>query len=82
MESRNSPSVGPYMLGSSTIQSKSRVGISKTVQLVLDDSEELKSSSMMVVVEGPGEKHPSPTEEWTGIGDPSFASGLPEMKLE
>lgn len=81
MESRNSLSFGPYMPGSSTLQSKSRVGISKTDQLRVDEGEELTSSSMMVVIEGPGEKHP-PMEEWTGIGDPSFTSGLPEMKLE
>lgn len=55
--------------------------ISKTDQSKPVESEELKSSLMVVVVEGPGEKDP-PMEEWSGIGDPSFTSGLPEMKPE
>lgn len=76
MESKKSASFGSYMLGSSTMRSKSRVGISKIDQLRVDAIEVLKSSSMAVVVEGPGEK------QWSGIGDPSFTSGLPEMKLE
>jgi len=56
--------------------------MSKTDQL--DDSGELKPSSMTVLVEGPGEKMEegrSRTQVGEG-GDPSFTSGLPEMKLE
>jgi hypothetical protein len=61
--------------------------MSKTDQSRIDDSGELKSSSMTVFVEGPGEKHPpmeaeGPRMPATEGSDPSFTSGLPEMKLE
>jgi hypothetical protein len=58
--------------------------MSKTDQLRVDDSGELEPSSMTVLVEGPGENFEegrSRTQVGEG-GDPSFTSGLPEMKLE
>jgi len=58
--------------------------MSKTVQLRVDDSGELKPSSVTVLLEGPGEKIEegrSSTQAGEG-NDPSFTSGLPEMKLE
>lgn len=59
--------------------------MSKADQLRVDDNGELKPSSMTVLVEGPGEKFEegkSRTQVGEGGGDPSFTSGLPEMKLE
>ena len=58
--------------------------MSKTDQSRVDDSGELKPSSMTVLVDGPGEKMEegrSRTQAGEG-GDPNFTSGLPEMKLE
>lgn len=87
--SKISPSFGPNMLGASMARSEPRVGISKTDQLRAYDSGELKLSlSMAALMEGRGEVHP-PKEEG-GVSrtqaakgkDPSFTSGLPEMKLE
>jgi hypothetical protein len=61
------------MIGSST---KSRVGMSKTDQLRADEG--LKSSLMVVVLEGPDGKH-HPIGEESGVGDPRFTSGSPEI---
>jgi len=49
--------------------------MSKTDQLRAD--EELKSS-LVVMLEGPGEKH-HPIGEGSAVGDPRFTSGLPEI---
>lgn len=58
--------------------------MSKTDQLRVDDSGELKPSSVTVLLEGPGEKIEEGRSRAQGGegGDPSFTSGLPEMKLE
>ena len=58
--------------------------MSKIDQLRIDGSGELKPLSMSVLVEGPGEKMEeggSRTQAGEG-NDPSFTSGLPEIKLE
>jgi hypothetical protein len=57
--------------------------MSKIDQLRVDDSGELKPSSM-TLAEGPGEKMEeggSRTQAGEG-SDPNFTSGLPEIKLE
>jgi hypothetical protein len=58
--------------------------MSKTDQSRVGESGDLKSSSMM---EGPGEKHPPMDKRGSERrapegSDPSFTSGLPEMKHE
>lgn len=58
---------------------KSRVDMSKADQLRADEG--LKSSLMAVALEGPGGKHHSVGEE-SGVGDPRFTSGLPEIQPE
>lgn len=82
--SKMSLSFGPNTLVSSRVRSELRGGMSKIDQLRVDDSGELKPSSMTVFVEGPGEKMEeggSRTQAGEG-SDPSFTSGLPEIKLE
>jgi hypothetical protein len=60
-------------LGSSRMPSKSWVGMSKTDQLRADE----ESKSLLVVLEGPGKHHS--IGEGSGVGDPRFTSGLPEI---
>ncbi len=49
--------------------------MSKTDQLRVD---EVLKSLLVVVLEGPGGKH-HPIGEGSGVGDPRFTSGLPEI---
>jgi hypothetical protein len=62
-----------------------RVGISNADHLRVGGSGELKTSLITVVMAGTGEKHTRPSGsgmQVTGVGNPNFTSGLPEMKLE
>jgi hypothetical protein len=62
------------MLRSSPMPSKSRVDMLKADQLRV--VQEL-SSSLVIVLEGPGKHHP--LGEGFRIGDPRFTSGSPEI---